>query len=170
MGITKDEVVKAAAQLERDGRELYLDVAKKATNDLARTMFESLAHDELDHLHWVENLEPGVDTAEAANRELYDRLRPIFADVPEAKLRSFADSDDDVDAIGVAIGMEEKSIEAYDEWARECDDGPTRELCKTLVNIERFHRQVLNNTLEYFEHTPDWFMKEEQWNFEGGNV
>jgi rubrerythrin len=168
MALTKDEVVKAAAQLERDGYDFYVDVAKKATNPQAKAMFESLADDEIDHLHWIEGVEPGVNTAEAANRSLYSKLAPLFANVPAEERASLRDAPSDVEAIHAAIKIEEKAAAAYEDWAGECDDPAVRELCETLVGVEEFHKQVLMNTLEYFEHTPDWFMQEEQWNFEGG--
>ena len=56
---------------------------------------------------------------------------------------------------------------AYAKWAEETDDEDVRALCTALVGVEEFHRQVLENTLQYFEQTADWFMQEEQWNFEG---
>jgi len=167
MSAAREEVVRAAAQLERDGRAFYLEVAGKTANPLAKRMFESLADDERSHLAWIEQMEPGVDTAETANRDLFGRLGHIFADVPEARLRSVAGSDDDVQAINVALGMEKQSVDAYEKWANESAEDDVRKLCTTLVGIEKFHIQVLNNTLEYFERTGDWFMQEEQWNFEG---
>jgi rubrerythrin len=167
MTTSKADVIQAAVQLERDGRMFYLDIAGKASDDATRQMFESLADDELDHKDWIESLEPGVDTAETANRKLYDRLRHIFADVPEARLRRLAQSDNDVKAIQAALKMEKESVDAYEQWAADCEDADVQSLCKTLAGIERFHIQVLNNTFEYFERTPDWFMREEQWNFEG---
>ena len=167
MAVTRDDVTQAALQLEDDGRMFYLDVAEKASNDLAKRMFESLAHDELDHVEWIKQMVPGVDTAGTANRRLYARLRHIFADVPEERLRKIAASEGDVQAINVALDMEKKSVEAYDKWAGESEDDDVRKLCGMLADIERFHVQVLGNTLEYLEHTADWFMQEEQWNFEG---
>jgi rubrerythrin len=167
MALTKDEVVKAAAQLERDGYDFYVEVAKKATNAQAKAMFESLADDEVDHLRWIERAEPGVNTAEAANKELYQKLAPIFADVPAEERGSLGDAPSDVEAIHAAIAIEEKAAAAYGDWLNQCDDPDVRRLCATLVGVEKFHKQVLENTLEYFEHTPDWFMQQEQWNFEG---
>lgn len=167
MGTTRKEVARAAIQLETDGREMYLDMAKKSPNPETRKMFESLALDEADHIQWIKDVEPGVDVAETANRRLYARLRHIFADVPEASLRKIAASQGDVDAINFAIGIENKSIDAYEKWANEAENEEIRALCSVLVDVEHFHRQVLSNTLEYLEHSPDWFMQEEQWNFEG---
>lgn len=165
---TRDDVARAAVQLERDGRIFYLDAAEKAQSDLTRKMFASLADDELKHIEWIEKMLPDVDTAAEANRNLYQRLSHIFADVPEAKLRRIATSENDVEAINAAIVIEKQAVAAYEKWQAEAEDIDVKKLCNLLSGVERFHVQVLMNTLEYFEHTPDWFMQEEQWNFEGG--
>ena len=165
---TRDDVARTAVQLERDGRIFYLDAAEKAQSELTRKMFGSLADDELKHIEWIEKMLPDVDTAGDANRNLYGRLRHIFADVPEAKLRKIATSESDVEAINVAIEIEKRAVAAYEKWQAEADGEDVKKLCNLLVGVERFHVQVLTNTLEYFEHTPDWFMQEEGWNFEGG--
>jgi rubrerythrin len=130
-------------------------------------MFEGLAQDELNHIDWIENLSPGADTAESANRELYDRLKPIFAGVPAGLRLSAELTDTDLEAIDIAIGMEEKSITAYEKWAAEDDSEDVQTLCDALAGQERCHRQMLENIREYLDKTADWFMQEEQWNFEG---
>jgi rubrerythrin len=168
MSETRDDVARTAVQLERDGRLFYLDAAEKAQTDLVRKMFESLADDELKHIEWIVKMLPDVDTASTANRQLYQRLSHIFADVPEAKLRSIAASESDVGAINTALGIEKKAVAAYEKWQDEAEGVDVKKLCNLLAGVERFHVQILNNTLEYFERTPDWFMQEEQWNFEGG--
>ncbi|MFW6158786.1 MAG: ferritin-like domain-containing protein [Planctomycetota bacterium] len=170
MTVSREEVARAAIKLEDDGRAFYLDVADKASTELVAKMFRSLADDELDHKRWIEEHVPGVDSSAEANKRLYERLRHIFADVPEQTLRTLAGSESDVHAIHAGRDVEKKSIDAYETWADEADDEEIENLCRLLAGIERFHLQVLDNTLEYFERTPDWFMREEQWNFEGGNV
>jgi rubrerythrin len=163
----REEVAGAAVQLEKDGREFYLQAAAKTKSDLARKMFEGLAEDELHHVDWIEKISPGASTAQSANRGLYDRLKPIFADAPAGLRLSAELTDTDLEAIDIAIGMEEKSIAAYEKWATEDDSEDVQTLCKALAGQEHFHRQILENTKQYLDKTADWFMQEEQWNFEG---
>ena len=167
MTVTRDDVARAAVQLEKDGQAFYLDAAKKAQSELTRKMFTSLADDEVDHIAWIQKMVPGVDTSTEANRHLYARLSHIFADVPEGKLRQIAASGDDVAAIHTAMGVEKKAVDAYAKWEAEAEEPDVKNLCNVLVGVERFHIQVLTNTLEYLERPADWFMQEEQWNFEG---
>jgi len=169
MRMEKRDIVEAAIQLERDGHTFYLDIAAKASNDLARKMFESLADDELIHIRWIEReLSPGEETARATKKRTYDRLRGIFADAPDSVRKSAAASQDDIHAINAAIKMEEKSRAAYLKWAEETASDELRGLCNALADQETFHRQLLENTVQYLERTGDWFMVEEGWHFDGG--
>jgi rubrerythrin len=169
MATTKQEIIEAAIQLERDGREFYMGVAGKSSSDLARQMFESLADDELIHIEWIEKmLSPDEEVATATKKRTYERLSGIFADVPDSVRQGAASSEDDVEAINTAIKMEEKSRAAYLKWADETGSDELRKLCNALADQERFHREILENTIQYLESTGDWFMAEEGWHFDGG--
>ena len=155
--------VAAAIKLEEDGRRFYLESAAKTTSEHVKTMFESLAADETDHIDWIHAKNPGVGSSTEANRALYAKLKGIFADAPGA-----GGAESDSAAIDVAIGMEEKSAAAYAEWAAEGDTDEIRKLGAVLVGQERFHRQLLENMKQYLDSPGDWFLSEERWNFEGG--
>jgi len=169
MATEKHEIIEAAIQLERDGHQFYLSMAAKASSDLARQMLESLADDELVHIEWIEReLSPGEEVAVGTKKKTYDRLRGIFADVPEEFRNAAASSEDDIEAVNTAIKMEEKTRAAYLKWAEETDSDDLRNLCNVLADQESFHREVLENTIQYLESTGDWFMVEEGWHFDGG--
>ncbi|MFO7871986.1 MAG: ferritin family protein [Kiritimatiellia bacterium] len=163
----RDEAVNAAIKLEDEGMSFYREAASQSKNGLSGRMFEALARDEERHKEWIQNLSSGGATASVANRELYQRLKTVFGDVPEGARLEALMSDDDNKAVEIAIGIEDRSIEAYDRWGREEEDEEVRKLCCALSGQERFHKQVLENTREYLDKTADWFMQEEQWNFEG---
>ncbi len=163
---TREEAVAAAKQLEVDGRRFYLEAAGKASSEPLKKMFASLADDESNHLEWLDKLAPGVESARAANEALYGKLKGVFAEATGAKASE--GSGNDIEAIDVAIGMEDKSAEAYAEWVEKGDSEEIRSLGTVLVGQERFHRQLLENAREYLRNPGDWFMQEERWNFEGG--
>ncbi len=163
---TREEAVAAARQLEVDGCRFYLEAAGRASTEPLKKMFASLADDESNHLEWLDKLAPGVDSAKAANEALYRKLKDVFAATAGAK--AVEDSGSDIEAIDLAIGTEEKSVEAYAEWVEKGDSEEIRSLGEVLVGQERFHRQLLENAKEYLQNPGDWFMQEERWNFEGG--
>ncbi len=160
MATKEQEIVRAAIQLEHDGRKLYLDVAAKTSSAMARRMFESLADDELRHIERIQQLSPGDKTAEEVNKELYRRLSHIFADMPEEVRRTAEVAESDAEALRLAIDMEVKSREAYLKWAEESDTERMRTLCERLAEEERFHRELLENTREYLARSIDWFLQD----------
>lgn len=168
MGVAKQDVVHAATQLERDGRQFYLDAAAKSSNELGRKMLESFAVDELHHIEWIKTVSEGEVPEVEPPSEIYDRLRGIFAGASDDLRKAAAGTSDDADAIRIAIGMEDKSVEAYEGWAADADDPEVRDLCGKLAQVEKLHRQLLENTAEYLDNTGDWFMQEEGWSFDGG--
>lgn len=160
MATGKQEIIRAALQLERDGRKFYLDAAAKTSNPLARKMLESLAEDEVRHIEWMEQLTPGEKSAEEVNKNLYRRLSHIFANAPEAVQRTAEVAEDDMQAIRLGIEMEVKSRDAYLKWAEESETEEVRSLCSVLAEAERYHRELLGNTIEYLEHSIDWFLQD----------
>ncbi len=168
MGTTRQDVIRTAIQLERDGQDFYLKAAADTSNELGRQMLRSFADDEQRHIEWLETAVEGKIPEMEPPQEIYDRLRDIFADAPDELRQAASGSNDDIDAIRIAIGMEDKSAAAYENWAKEAEDADIRELCGELAEFERLHRRILENTIEYLESTGDWFMQEEGWMFDGG--
>ena len=168
MATEKQDIIRAAIQLELDGRKFYRDAAGKTSNDLARQMFESLADDELIHIEWIEKLSAEKETARKVKEKTHERLRGIFADAQESEREAATSSKDDIAAMNLAVKMEEKSRDAYVKWAEDSDTDEIVNLCSILADQEAFHRELLENTIQYLEHTGDWFMEEEGWHFDGG--
>jgi rubrerythrin len=160
MATSRQEIVRAAIQLERDGRQFYLDVAEKASSALAKQMFESLADDEVRHIEWIEKLYPGVKSVEEINKGLYQRLSKVFADMPEETRRGAQLAESDADAINLAIQMEVKSRDTYRQWGEESDDEEVQTLCKALAGAEEYHKELLENTREYLSNSIDWFLQD----------
>jgi rubrerythrin len=168
MPATKQDVLNSALQLEKDGRAFYLEAAGRATSDVVKKVLESLAEDELRHIAWIEKSYPEARSAEAANREFYQRLSGLFADVAEEEKDRAAASDDDLKALDYALDIEYKASAAYNAWEDDAVDGEVKDLCHVLAGVERFHAQLIQNTIEYLKSPGDWFMQEERWFFEGG--
>jgi rubrerythrin len=168
MSVSKQDVLDSAIQLEKDGREFFLETATKADNDIVRKVMESLAEDELRHIDWIEQHYPEAKSAEEANREFYKRLSGLFADVGEEEKEKVAASEDDLKALDHALAIEHKASNAYKEWAKDAEDDEVAELCRVLAGVEHFHAQLIENTMQYLKKPGDWFMQEERWIFEGG--
>lgn len=164
------DILNAARNLEVDGHDFYLKTAAAASNELARKTFESFAKDEENHIKWIDDALKGEGKAavnENAAEEVYSTLKGIFKDAPEDLKGNAGTSSDELAAIEIAVGKEEGSIKAYQEWADASEDADIKALFTTLVAVEKTHRDLLNNTRTYLESTGDWFMVDEQWSFDG---
>ncbi|MBP7561555.1 MAG: ferritin family protein [Armatimonadetes bacterium] len=168
MPASKKDVLDAAIQLENDGRDYFLEAASKSSNDVVRKVLESLAEDELRHISWIQQHYPEAKSAEQANREFYQRLSGLFADVAEEEKEKVAASEDDLKALDHALSIEYATSKAYKDWAADAEDPEVVELCRILAGVEHFHAQLIENTIQYLKKPGDWFMQEERWFFEGG--
>ncbi len=167
MAVTRDEVVASALQLEKDGRAFYLEAAAKASSEVVKQVLVGLADDELLHIEWIEKMLPAVEDGDVANRQLYGKLRAIFVDGGDAEKQRAATSGDDIAALKYAFDIEEKSQTTYADWAKETDDEEVRNLCTVLADVEKFHAELISNSIEYLQKPGDWFQQQERWFFEG---
>lgn len=167
MAVTKDEVLKTAVQLERDGYDFYMKAARNAGSGLSKETFESLAQDELKHIEWIEQYVTAEFTAADSNKELYRKLRPVFADIAEEDRSTAGSAADDLAALSFAVEREETAKNAYAGWAESVGDAEVKALCVKLVDMEAFHKELLENVIEYLGHPHDWFLREERWVVEG---
>lgn len=168
MAETKQEILETALKLEQDGHAFYMDAADAAGNELARRMYQSLAADEEKHMEWIRALTSGQMPDMTRISDTYERLRGIFMDAPESLRNEVKIAVGDQTSLKIGMDMEDKSAAAYQKWADETSDAELKALLANLVQFERGHRKILENTLQYLDKTGDWFMLEEQWNFEGG--
>jgi len=163
MSDSRDEFLNTAIQFERDGFDFYMEAARNAGSDLARGVFGSLAQDELRHISFLKTLSVGEATVKSENESLAARLRPIFKDAGDVA----AGAEGDIAALNLGIEREIKAVETYAAAAADADDHEFRALCEVLVGIEKGHRQLLENVVEYLDHPDSFFLREERWIVEG---
>jgi rubrerythrin len=169
--MNSQEILTAALKLEEDGFSFYEEIAAKAPNEYAKKTFESFAADEKNHIAWINKMAEGenveLDSGNIQANRIYDTLKGIFAGIPEDQKGRLAAADDDIAQIDIAISKEEGAIEAYSGWAESADDEKVKELFAALTQVEKAHRELLNNAKTYLNSTGDWFMEQEGWSFDG---
>lgn len=163
----KATIIKTAVQLEKDGRAFYLGVAGRTASPAVKQVFESLAKDEENHIHWIQENLGVAESARELNQETYARVKHIFAEIPEAKRRQALASPNDIQPLRQAIEMEIKSARAYADWAAELADPTLKGILVKLAEVEQFHQELLENTILYMENPAEFFQREEGWMFDG---
>jgi rubrerythrin len=134
------EVLGTALELERKGFLFYKKAERETENETGKKMFAQLAKEEEEHL---------------------DRLKTMFTNLYPQKTHKeipLFDTDvseyaGEVEAVKIAIEMEEKSIEFYRKWAK----GNLQSLFKELIEFEKGHLELLQAELDYLVRTGFWF-------------
>jgi rubrerythrin len=164
----KQEVIQAAAQMEKDGRAFYLEAAGKATNPAVREVLEHLAADELKHIEWIDEVLGPHDAGKEARGGAYDRLKHVFKEMPAEDRDKVMASESDLDPLRKALEFENRAVKAYAQWAEELSEADVREMCIKLVEVEKFHAELIDNTILFLENPAEYFQKEEGWMLDGG--
>lgn len=143
-------VVDLAIQTEKDGREFYLGAAQKTRDPQGKTLFASLAEDELDHLRLLEA------QREALTKE--KRWLPHTAQPQEARPAEFKGAPifsrealdqgvntytSELSALRMAYLIEKDAVAFYSRAASETDDPGGKALYEYLVGMENDHQRIL---------------------------
>ena len=136
-------------------------------------MFESLAADERRHVEIFQALAAREGVRPAAAEELdregpLKRMSAIFRDAA-ANIKEVLTADsDDIKAIDVAKGMEEKAFAFYAEAARGCASPVEKRILLKIAAEENEHYRILDDTRLYLTYPEMWFIKEEKPVIDGG--
>ena len=171
MEMAEKRPIDIGIKMERDSMKFYSGQAGKVKNRLAKQILDSFAVDEKKHLEWLETVKSEAFPAEAEGADeaaIVMRSKNAFEDVPEDVRKTLESDPGDIEVIDAAIRLEEEGRKYYLETADSLPEGQEKDLFAWLAGEEEEHAFVLRNTREYLDSPADWFMGEEQWNFEGG--
>ena len=164
------EALGIAVQMEQEGRKYYLETAAKMTNSFAGRMFLSLAEDERRHeqifrqMAREEGVRPG-ELDEIDPEGPIKRIRVIFREVARDAAVLVAD---DIEALKVAMKMEEEAFRFYSQTAGETGSPTEKEILEKIALEENEHFRILDDTLLYLTDPVKWNLKEEKPLIDGG--
>jgi rubrerythrin len=139
-----------AIQTEKDGHEFYLNAAEKTSDPQGKTLFTSLAADEIEHLrllddqkralteeqHWAPHSEPGEEAQPTKAKGA-----PIFS--REALAQDINSYTSELSVLRMALLMEKDAVAFYSKAASETDDPNGKAMYQYLVEMEREHQRIL---------------------------
>ena len=156
-----DQAVQKARKMELDGIDFYLNLAQKCVSDAGRQLFTSFADDEKRHLRIIKDIVKGMGVDFHKLPMPRDTIRTLFSEAAGKSDEYAQSTQDEKDAIGVAMGMETKSFELYTGAAQDADEDSIRALFERLASEENQHYEMLENTLEYLNSNKGWFLWKE---------
>ena len=116
------DALQPARKMEMDGIDFYSNLAEQCASEAGKAMFTSLADDEKRHLRIIKEIAEGMGVSAGDLPMPRESIRTIFADAA-ARTDDYAKAtQDEKDAIQVAMGMETKSFQLYTDSAGQADD------------------------------------------------
>jgi len=147
---TVKEAIKTAIQMEKDGYAFYQKAAAQTSSDMGKSIFESIAKDELLHLDVFQKLfEEKVGKSEwddlVDSSKKYQEI-PVFP----KDLKEVAGRDPDtneLDALRIAMDSEKDAIDYYTEIWENSNDDEVKKIIDEI--IEQFNH--LSSTGYWYE-------------------
>lgn len=141
------EALQQAAMAEREGHSFYTMAAHNTQDPKGKVVFELLAREEMDHLHFLKEHYDAVittgklsPTAHLGGRADLGLTSPIFTD--SIKLR-IHEAHFEMTALAVGIQLERDATAFYQKHAAESQDPQAKQLFAELALWESGHYQAL---------------------------
>lgn len=161
------EAMKEALEFEKKGKEIYEDVAKSTFNPMVKKTFEYLAREEENHIaeimKYIESQELDREFKGACMKD----VEKFFNMTINEYKGGIEFSEDDKNAYENAMDLEESSYDYYKDQRENAEDERLREFFTFVMEQENAHYLMLEKTLRFIEDPANFFVENEEWNFEG---
>jgi rubrerythrin len=164
--------IELAIKNEQSEMEFYLDQAKRTANPVTRMLFQTLAHDEREHMTRIRALHeklvadgswPGDVPLEVAGTNIQRAL----GEMTRVSMVTNIHEPDDVTALKRGAEFEAKGAKFYAELAEACDDPQEQKFFKFLAGIEREHLLSIKDSIFYLEDPQGWLEEKEHQGLDG---
>ena len=154
------DAIRTAIQMEQEGYSFYLKAAAQTSSEMGRTVFKSLAADELLHLEVFQKL-----FDEKVGKEEWNNLITSgkkYADIqvfPKdlKKIEGANPDTNEIDAIRIAMDSEKKAIEYYTKINQNVTSNEFKEIINEIIEQEKNHYSLLEGEFHHINSTGYWF-------------
>ena len=154
------DAIKTAIQMEKDGYSFYEKAAAQTSSDMGKTIFKSLAADELLHLEIFKKL----FNEKVGKDEWYNLVNTSskYTDIPifpkDLKKIEGANPDtNEIDALRIAMDSEQKAIDYYSKIIETIKDDEVKKIIDEIINQEKSHYNILEGEFHHITSTGYWF-------------
>ncbi len=159
--------IEIAIKMETDAIAFYKEAAAKVKNTVGQKMFLSIREDEKRHLDMLKEILQGLDIR-FKDASPIKNVKTIFEEHRDEMMERVSATSDEVDALKIAMQMEEEGIAFYKRQASEAPSQKEKALFERLSKEEEEHFAVFSNTYFFLQNTGSWFMWEEHSIVDGG--
>jgi len=165
------QALKDAVQMEVEGRQFYLEAAKKVKSEGVREIMEYLAESEVYHIQKFneiyQSLQKDQGWTETMAAFAPPKHEPYVCVMAMTKDNQGTGGQDDLQALRTGIKMEECSIDYYTKLAKEIVNPLARRFLMSVAHEERGHLLALMDMHNYLSDPADWFYVKEMGHVDG---
>jgi len=154
------DAIKTAIQMEKDGYSFYQKAAAQTSSEMGKSVFKSLAADELLHLEVFQKL----FDEKIGNQEWYDLANSSkkYADIPIfprdlTRVEGANPDTNEIDALRIAMDSEQRAIDYYSEIREKTSDDEVNKILDEIINQEKNHYLILEGEFNHINNTGYWF-------------
>jgi rubrerythrin len=154
------DAMRTAIQMEKDGYDFYQKAASQTSSDMGRSIFESLAKDELVHLDVFQKLFNETigksEWDELVNSSTKYKNLPIFPQDLK-KVEGVNPDTNEIDALRMAMESESDAIDYYTEILMSSNDEEVNKILETVIDQEKKHYFLLEQEFNHLSSTGYWY-------------
>lgn len=164
------DLLDTAIELEEEGFNFYIKAAKDTLkNSLSKAVFQTLAKDEVHHKEEIKRFcdslrgkgkAPEFETPSGKpySQKLPEDIKEVF----DKMQKSLDVAADESTAYKAAMDLETKGYKYYETLRQKSQDSSINKLLDFLMNQEKEHYSVLQDTLTYLDKPDQWFLEQEK--------
>jgi len=165
--------LKEALQMEIDGRRFYQEAGQKSDTLLVKNLFQHLAEQENVHAQKINEIFQAImsDVVWPEKETIFKHeksLKSVFREAIESMDKEVKASSSELEALKMAMGMEDKSYSFYKSRNEEATFSAEKSFYQALTAEERGHYLTLLDSYEYLMDPQGWFTKTEHSSLDGG--
>jgi rubrerythrin len=155
-----------AAKMEQEAVAFYRQCAEKTSAVIGKKMFLSIAADEQYHFECALRMKEDLPVTPSTTTPLED-MKKIFDEHKQEMLQRIPSAADDLEALKVAMKMEEEAIAFYKKASALAANAAEKHFFDCLIRDEEEHFNIFQNTHTFLEDSGNWYMWEEKGIVEG---
>lgn len=154
------DAIKTAIQMEKDGHAFYKKAAAQTTSEMGRTVFESLAADELVHLDTFQKIfQDKIDSVEweklVQSNDKYSNLTIFPKDLKT--MENANPNSNELDALRMGMDSEKDAIDYYTSIINDTPNIEIKEIINEIIDQEKNHYRILQQEFSHLTSTGLWY-------------
>ena len=153
-------ILAAAIEVEKFGYDLYISMNECVGDKKGAALLRGLARDEKEHRRMLENeivrIAPSVDPSSIKPAKDFLKIIPehVFPATISARCATL---EGEIEAVELAIKVEDSSIKMYNEAVGLIEDEKAKDVLKGLAKWESGHKEALEQNLHMLRTEGSWY-------------